>query len=61
MQVHAKSAKIGNAKGRKVLTYDESFFGVSVFTLRPLRPAGLALPKRLCEGDCRLNAFSSLD
>jgi hypothetical protein len=50
MQVHAKSAKIGNAKGRKVLTYDESFFGVSVFTLRP---AGLALPKRLCEGDCR--------
>jgi hypothetical protein len=53
MQVHAKSAKIGNAKGRKVLTYDESYFGVSVFTLRPLRPAGLALPKRLCEGDCR--------
>jgi hypothetical protein len=58
MQVHAKSRQDRERKRAQSIAYDESFFGVSVFTLRP---AGLALPKRLCEGDCRLNAFSSLD
>jgi hypothetical protein len=43
MQVHAKSAKIGNAKGRKVLTYDEA---ISAFPY--LHCVLCVLPALLC-------------